>query len=175
MKKQALALLIAAAGAASAADPTPLSIKPGLWESTTVTERSGSGMPAIPPEALARMPPEQRAKIEAMAGGKPVTTTNQSCRLEKDLRPFTDSRTNQACKQTIVVSTATRQEMEMDCSNPGGATKGTVTVDAKDSEHVSGLVLMHTNFNGHQVDTKITIAAKWVSADCGNVKPASEK
>lgn len=44
---------------APAADNTPLKVKPGLWEMTSDSERSGA--PPIPPEALAKMSPEQRA------------------------------------------------------------------------------------------------------------------
>lgn len=165
MTKNVLAALILAAGVSRADDVTPLNLKPGLWETTTVQERSG--MPSIPPETLARMPPEQRARIEAMSG-KAAPTTRQSCRLEKDLKPFTDENT-QSCKQTIVTSTSTKQEVKMECDRG----TGTVTVEAKDSEHVNGLVLMHMGANGRTMDMKITITAKWISSSCGDVKPSA--
>ena len=45
MTKNVLAALILAAGVSRAASPaddvTPLNVKPGLWETTTVQERSG--------------------------------------------------------------------------------------------------------------------------------------
>lgn len=175
MMKHALTILIAAAGVVFAADPTPLNLKPGLWETTTVTERSGAGMPSIPPDALAKLPPEQRARIEAMAGGKPVTNTRQSCRTDKDLHPFTDSRANQSCKMTYLTSTPSKQEIQMDCSMGGMPATGTVTLEVKDSQHVAGQVVLHANANGRQMDTKITINAKWLGSDCGSVKPLSEK
>ena len=59
MMKKALSFVILTAGASFAADhATPLNVQPGLWETTSVTERSG--MPPIPADALAKMPPEQR-------------------------------------------------------------------------------------------------------------------
>src|ERR1035438_6147263 len=137
MTKNVLAVLILAAGVSRADDITPLNLKPGLWETTTVQERSG--MPSIPPEALARMPPEQKARIEAMTANKPAGTTTQSCRLEKELRPFT-SDSNKSCTQTIVTSTGTKQEVKMECNMNGNTGTGTATVEAKDSEHVNGLV-----------------------------------
>jgi hypothetical protein len=166
MTKNVLAVLILAAGVSRADDVTPLNLKPGLWETTTVQERSG--MPSIPPETLARMPPEQRARIEAMTSSKPAATTTQSCRVEKDLKPFTDGG-NQSCKQTIVTSTGTKQEVKMECDKG----TGTVTVEAKDSEHVNGLVTMHMGSNGRNMDMKITITAKWISSSCGDVKPSA--
>jgi hypothetical protein len=170
MTKNVLAVLILAAGASLAADITPLNLKPGLWETTTVQERSG--MPSIPPEALARMPPEQRARIEAMTANKPAATTTQSCRLDKDLRPFTND-SNKSCTQTVLTSTSTKQEVKMECNMNGNTGTGTATVEAKDSEHVNGLVTMHMGANGRTMDMKITITAKWLSSDCGDVKPGS--
>ena len=55
-----------------AADYTKPNIKPGLWE-VTVTPKMSGEMP-IPDDQLAKMTPDQRAKVEAMvkgAGSKP--------------------------------------------------------------------------------------------------------
>jgi hypothetical protein len=173
MTKNVLPLLILAAGISRAADNvTPLDLKPGLWETTSVSERSG--MPSIPADKLAAMPLEQRARIEAMTSSKPTTTTRQSCRTDKDLRPFTDDG-NKSCKQTVVTSTSTKQELKMDCDMPGNKGTGTVTIEAKDPGHVNGLVLMHVGNNGRNMDMKITITAKWISSSCGDVKPDSKQ
>ena len=55
----------------SAADKlTPLNVKEGLWEITVTHSMTGMpNMPAIPPDALAKLPPEQRARMEAMMKG----------------------------------------------------------------------------------------------------------
>jgi uncharacterized protein DUF3617 len=172
MMKNAVSIAILTASACRAADVTPLNLKAGLWETTTVSERSG--MPSMPADKLAAMPPEARARVEAMSAGKPTTTTRQSCRTDKDLRPFTDD-SNKSCKQTIVTSTGTRQEVKMECNMQGNSGTGTVTIEAKDPEHVSGLVLMHMGANGHTMDMKVTITAKWLSSSCGDVKPDTKQ
>ena len=128
-------------------------------------------MPAIPPDKLAAMPPDVQARMKAMSA--PTTSTRQSCRTDRDLRPFTDDR-NKSCKQTVVTSTSTKQEMKMECDMPNKGS-GTVTVAAKDPEHVNGLVVMHVGNNGHNMDMKITITAKWISSSCGDVKPADKE
>ena len=63
----------------------PLDMRPGLWEFST--QRSMTGMPkmpempAIPPEVLAKMPPAQRAHIEAAhEGAQRMPTANMSPR-----------------------------------------------------------------------------------------------
>ena len=173
MTRNVPAVLILAAGLSWAADNvTPLDLKAGLWETTSVSERSG--MPSLPADKLAALPPEQRARIEAMASPKPTTTTRQSCRTDHDLRPFTDDR-SQSCKQTVITSTGTKQEMRMDCDMSGNKGTGTVTIEAKDSEHVNGQVVIHMSANGRPMDMKITINAKWLSSSCGDVKPDSKQ
>ncbi len=168
MKSAFCALILAASAVRGADDVTPLNLKPGLWETTTVSERTG--MPSIPQDKLEKMPPEQRARIEAMMSNKGATTTRQSCRTDKDLRPFADG-SNASCKQTIVTSTGTKQEVKMECTNA----TGTVTIEAKDSEHVTGLVVMHMGANGRTMDSKINITAKWISSSCGDVKQVEPK
>ncbi len=52
-------------------------IKPGKWEYTTQLNMGNRSMPPIPPDKLAQMPPEMRARIEQMMHGN--TTTYSSC------------------------------------------------------------------------------------------------
>ena len=65
----------------------PFDLKLGAWEMTYTTETSG-GM--IPQAALEKMPPAQRAKLEAAmkkheaAGTR--TRTHQSCVTKEDLK-----------------------------------------------------------------------------------------
>ena len=59
-----------------AADLQALDVKTGQWETTTSGQMTG--MPAIPPEVLAKLTPEQRAKMESAMGArgaKPIVST----------------------------------------------------------------------------------------------------
>lgn len=60
----ALGFAVFAAGTAQAQD-----IKPGKWEYTARTDMGNRPMPQIPPDKLAQMPPEARAKLEQMIHG----------------------------------------------------------------------------------------------------------
>jgi hypothetical protein len=65
-----------------AADFQAMDVKTGQWE-TTMTGQI-TGMPAVPPEALAQMTPEQRAKVEAAMGGRGAKpTVSTSCRTKE--------------------------------------------------------------------------------------------
>jgi hypothetical protein len=63
----------------------------------------------------------------------------------------------------------------MECNMGGNPGSGTATVEAKDSEHVNGSVIMHMSSNGRTMDMKVTIASKWLSSSCGDVKPADKQ
>jgi hypothetical protein len=172
MIKNALSIVILTAAASRAAD-TPLNAKPGLWEVTSTSERSG--MPPIPADTLAKLPPEQRAKIEAQLKGTATTTTKQSCFTQDDVAKglgWNNPATN--CKQTIVSSTGSKQEIRWDCE---GAQKGsgTMKIEAPDSSHVNSVIDISMGANGHVMNMHITTSAKWLSNSCGDVKPDTGK
>lgn len=169
--KYILPILIFAAGVSLAADDlTPLDVKSGLWETTTITERSG--MPSIPPEQLAKMPPEARARIQGMSS--PRTDTKQSCLTKEEVSKFGLNR-DQSCKVTTVTSTGSKQEFKFDCDMSGSKSTGSMKMEAVDSSHVNGSVLINMNNNGRSMDMKVSTSAKWISSSCGDVKPASDK
>ncbi len=83
-KRSLIGLTIVLGSTLWAADFRALDVKTGQWE-TTVSGQT-SGMPAIPPEALSRLTPEQRAKVEAAMGArgaKPIVST--SCMTKEKL------------------------------------------------------------------------------------------
>jgi hypothetical protein len=44
-----------------------------------------------------------------------------------------------------------------------------------DAKHVKGTVSMKTDRGPQQMNTKMSISSKWLSSDCGNVKPKEDK
>ncbi|HTB14278.1 MAG TPA: DUF3617 domain-containing protein [Bryobacteraceae bacterium] len=175
MIKNAVSLAILSACACRAADNlTPLNAKPGLWEVTSTTERNG--MPPIPAEALAKMSPEQRARIEAQFKGTAQTTTKQSCFTQEDVAKgfgFNNS-LEKSCRQTIVGSSESKLEIKWECE---GAQKnsGSMKIEAPDSSHVNSLINITMGANGNVMNMKVTNSAKWLSNSCGDVKPDSGK
>lgn len=168
-------LVIASAGAGLAAEKIqPLDVKLGLWESTTV--RQSSGLPPIPPEVLARLTPEQRAKLEAAAKANasrgPRTETRKSCltkeKLDKALTFGQSNDTN--CKATIVTSTRTKEEVHFECAGEGMKGSGDMHIEALSSENVKGSIQMNAAGGGNAMKTSVNFTAKWLGPSCGNVK-----
>ena len=181
MRKLLPGLFLAAL--ACAADIKPLDAKPGLWESTTTTEMQGMAipaMPSIPKETLDKMPPAQRAKIEEMmkargSAGAPNTMTSKACQTKESLAQGYNMPSDKAidCKRDVITSTSTKLQMHLVCTPAGGGpTMNTdATFERLDAEHVKGNMVTKMDMQGKPVTSKITISSKWISSDCGSVKP----
>jgi len=157
----------------SAADLYALDVKTGQWE-TTVTGQT-TGMPAIPPEALAQLTPEQRAKVESAMGArgaKPLVSTH--CTTNETLKQaWNTGQITKACTTTLTTSSATKQEVHMECNQNGTKTIGTVKVEAVDSEHIRGSFQMTaaaSDSGGHAMSMNYTFTSKWLGAACTESK-----
>lgn len=150
----------------------PLNIKTGLWETTFTTAMSGR--PPIPEEVLAKMPPEQRAKIEAaMKGafsGAPKTRTSQSCvtkeQLNKDL--FSEDRKN--CTRTVLKSTGSYMEIREVCENEGVKNEITIQIEALNSENVKGTSHVTSGSGDRSMNVNMSFTSRWLGAVCTEKK-----
>ena len=153
----------------------PLDVKLGLWETTNTFQTSGMPQMNIPPDALARMTPEQRAKVEetmkGMGSGSPRTTTTKSCMTREKMNKqqmFGDDQ--KQCTRTVVSSSGTKIEVRLQCNTDGAKINGTIRVEAMNSESVKGSMQMQTTSGDHTMNMNSTFTSKWLGADCGNVK-----
>jgi hypothetical protein len=156
----------------------PPNIKTGLWEITETHTMTGMpAMPAIPPEALANMSPEQRAQVEASMkdsfGGKPKTTTRKYCvtkeKLEKDA-VFADNRNE--CTRTVMNSSSTMTEVKIHCAEKDMTSDGTFKFEALSPENVKGAVRMVMTGKGQlqPMHMDFDFTSKYLGAACGDVK-----
>ena len=161
------ALGLVAAGPA----PTPLNVKPGLWETTVRTETRGT--PSIPPEALSRMPPEARAQVEAMlrsgAAGNlvpPQEEVERNCLTAADRQPFIPV-DNAACTIRVITSTASVLQTEAQCrSEEGVESRVASRIEALSPDRVTGTNTLRTG-DGQGMTLTTRLEARWISADCG--------
>jgi len=155
-----------------AADLHALDVKTGQWETTTTGQMTG--MPAIPPEALARLTPEQRAKMESAMGArgaKPMVSTY--CLTKEKLEQAWNTGQNaKNCTTNVTSSSSSKQEVHMECNQNGAKTIGTVKVEAVDSEHIRGSFQMMTASSdaGHTMNMNYTFTSKWLGAACTESK-----
>lgn len=154
-------------------DVQPLNIKPGLWETTMTTTVSGlPPMPADMESKLAQLPPEQRAKIEAMMknryGGTPQTRTYQSCVKKEDLNKYPFADPEKKCTYTVTTSTGSKMEVSGSClpGSEGMKFDFKVQLEATDSEHVKGTGQMVITGGGHSMNASYNGSGKWIGATC---------
>jgi tetratricopeptide (TPR) repeat protein len=157
----------------------PLNIKPGLWE-ITLTVRT-SGLPPMPPEALAKSTPEERARIDAKARERaaegPRTSVKRSCLDEKELRQplMLAFGGGQGCRQTVASASRTGQEIHVDCGTGAPRGGGTVRIEARDPENAKVLSDWSATDGVRTMKMSSTAILKWLGADCESGLPAPPK
>jgi hypothetical protein len=177
-----IVVLLLAAPIALRAQSSP--VKPGLWE----TQTSSTSTMQLPPDVeakLAAMPAAQQAQMRAMmpagmgGAGTPVSTTRQVC-----ISPQTtvDSMMNRAqqspgmsCAVSNKTQTASGMSFDITCTGTTGNAKGHTDVHTTDDDNVTSTshITIAATAQGHSMNSTVdtTTTAKFVSADCGDVKP----
>ena len=177
MKKALIVFSVVLSAAAAAAQAPggiqPLHVKVGLWQST-VKSQIGGGIPPELQARLAAMPPEQRAKFEAMMqkqfGGAPQASTFKSCLTEKELNDKEPWGSGTKCTWTILTSTSTDLEAKgTNCDagkNQGMNSEFHLKLHVVDSEHVKADYDGTMTGNGHTMTVNGNYASEWVGATC---------
>jgi len=171
--KLLFALIVFSPLALWAADAiTPLNVKEGLWEVTVTHSMTGMpNMPVIPPDALAKMPPDQRARVEAMMKGGPSTDVRKECITKEKLERHSAFSVNRGdCTRTVVNSTGTKLEVKVHCEEKQTSTDGTLLLEAVSSDSVKGTMQYVTNTNSRTVNMNFTFSSKYLGPACGDVK-----
>lgn len=180
------AVLLCPLAAWAADDIEPFDAKTGLWETTSTMEMSGMpAMPAMPQlseEQLSKMPPQQRAQMEAMmksrmGAGAPRTSVTKSCVTSDSLKQAMAMGQNENCTRKVMSSSSSMQTIHMECTQGKMNMTGDLTVERVDAEHAKGAMVMKAAGGDQPVNMnmKMSFNAKWLSSDCGDVKPLGAK
>lgn len=187
MKRILFAIVLVCPLATWAQDIRPIDVKPGLWENTTVSKISGLAMPAMPqltPDQLAKMPPQARAQMEAMmkgGPGAPRTNTLKACITKEQLARPLYNNGDKACTYNLTHSSSSSQTIHVECTRGNTKTAGDLTLERVDSEHLKGNMDMKTTGDSstgggpQNMNINISFTNRWLSSDCGDVKPSGEK
>jgi hypothetical protein len=166
-----LASALSAPGFAAPAQPGA-PIKTGLWQIQTEREANGQKLPDAS-DRMKDMSPERRARFEAMlkqrgvaaggAGGTQVCYTREM--LERS--PWADQQGG--CKVSFSHRDASSWKWHATCQQFATESDGEVVFQSRESYTVK--VDSVSKMGGKVRNSRITMTAKWVSADCGAVKP----
>lgn len=153
-------------------------MRPGLWE---VQSKMG-GNPKMEEamakmqQQLASMPPEQRKKMQEMmgqsgvslnpGGGMSVKTCISKEMVERGQMPHQNKG---ECTTTVSDKSATGMRMNFVCENPPSRGEGVYTFSG-DSAYTMTMTF-HSKAKAAMEGSTMASSGKWVSADCGAVKP----
>lgn len=154
---------------------------PGLWE----MQHKVGGNPEMDKamadmqKQLAAMPPAQRKQMEAMMGqsgmsiGAGGTVTMKVCITpEMAARSELPSQTEGDCTTTITSRSGNTLKAKFACKNPPSTGEGTYTFNGDKSYAMK--MAMQTTRNGKPESMTMEGQGKWLSADCGRIKPIPE-
>jgi len=158
------------------------SMKPGLWEiNNKMGGDQGAKMAAAQEEMqkqMAAMPPEQRKQMEKMMADKGVGMAQGSgggtavriC-MSKEMAARNDPPAQQGdCKQESTQRSGNTTKFKFTCTKPPSTGEGEYTL------HNSGSYTMKlktvTQTKGRSETMTMEAQGKWISDDCGNLKPA---
>lgn len=151
--------------------------KPGLWELSTTMQSRGGEMAqqlAEMKKQLAALPPDQRKAMEQMMGMS-VTTDGQTLTMKHCITPEEAAKAlipshDEACKYTITQRSASLLKAKFVCTDEGH-TFGEGEVRSQGDSAYSGKFNVTTMVNGKPERMQMSQSGKWLSAQCGNVKP----
>src|SRR5579871_6051836 len=136
----------AVATLAHAAELTKPNIKPGLWEVTVSPKMSGEM--SIPEDQLAKLTPDQRARIEAAIKSSQKPHVYKECMTpEKIAKGFEMDRGSDeaSCKRTVVSSSTSELTLHDECNNPTRKSVTDVHFEIKGGTQMAGKVNVVVN------------------------------
>ena len=178
-------LLAVAAALLMAGGAQAQKLTPGLWENTMVLKagnaETNAGMAKLQAQ-LAQMPADKRKMMEEMmaqrgismgaangstVGGVSVRACISTAQAERGEPPEAETR---QCKRESFSRSGSTIKFKVSCSNPPSTGEGEFTMSS--DKAYSGKMTMSAQVNGQPASTEIQQTGKWLSADCGDLKPA---
>ena len=157
-----------------------IDMTPGLWEHKfTMTNPSGEMEAAMKKmqEQLANMSPEERKMMESMMSSYGIGigedgTSVKMCVTQADIDRGDLPQQDEDCQQEILEQTKHTFKIKFSCAgNPPSSGTGEITFSSPKT--YTGKSTFVTEVNGKTEQMAMTQSGKWLSTDCGSIKPVS--
>lgn len=162
-------------------------MKPGLWEINNKMGGSGdtgAKMAAAQAEMqkqMAAMPPEQRKQMEKMMAQQGVNMAPSAAGggmavrvcITKEMAARNETPTQGDCKQEQLQKSGNTTKFKFTCSKPPSSGEGEVTMNNPESYTMK--MKMTSQEKGKPEQMTMDAQGKFVSSDCGSVKPIASK
>jgi len=155
-------------------------LKPGLWEINNKMQ-SGSGQVekamADMQKQMASMPPEQRKMMQdmmakqgmSMSPGAGGGMAMKICMTKESIERNELASQQGDCKTTTSPRMGNTMKMSFVCTQPPSSGEGQVTFVSP--EAYTTKMAMKTSVQGKPETMTMDGGGKWLTADCGNIKP----
>ena len=175
-------MILASAVAALALAPvvaTAAGMSPGLWEQKVKFKSQSGDMEAQRAHMqaeIAALPPEKRQMVEQMMARKGMSldaqgTTLRTCVTKEQAERMEPLPMNkEECKQDVVSRTASSMKVKWTCGGNEPST-GEGELHFSSDKAFTGRAVVNGVREGKPDRMDVESVGKWVSADCGDVKP----
>jgi hypothetical protein len=148
-------------------------MKPGLWEITTQSDAM-QRMPKIPPEQIERMR-KMGVEVPQMQNGGIVSKVCITPEMaQRDQWPQAAQNAHD-CTTGAPQAQGNAYTADIVCKGPNIKGKGTLKASFADSTSFSSSSSFNGTAGGQPIKDHSTTSGKWLSADCGTVKPVAQK
>jgi hypothetical protein len=151
-----------------------------LWEVTHNMKGGGgdmAGSMAQMQQQMASLPPDQRKMMEEMmakqgmkmGGAGPGGMSSRQC-MTREMVERNELPSQQGdCKTTKQQRSGNTMKFAVSCTNPPSSGEGQVTFVS--SEAYTMKMSVNTQVNGKPETMNMDASGKWLSSDCGSIKP----
>lgn len=155
-------------------------MQPGLWEhGFTMKTESGQAERALSmvQQQMANLPPEQRKMVEQMMASRGVSmspkgSSIKACLSKEDAERGDLPKIDGNCQQQVVRSSSNTLKVTFTCKgNPPSSGEGEVTFQSPTA--YTGRSVVNTMVAGKPERVSMEQTGRWLSADCGSLKPMS--
>lgn len=170
----AVAVFLTSAAYADSGPKPNMDVALGLWEVTAKGDLSGA--PPIPDSVLARLTPEQQAKMQEMMAGRSQPKKYKSCmtpdKLDQGFEKDANAQAASKCTTSVATNTSTEYQAEKQCQADGGMSFAVkIHFNLAGKHQATGSVdAIITQASGKVTTMHHTIDAQWLGADCGTIK-----
>ncbi len=176
MRGARISIIVAAVVVAPVASAAPPDAEPGLWERTVT--RQIEGAPVAPAADRSKLTPEQRARVEQMMSARaataPTTSVVRYCVTPEAARQWDafarEDADDAKCERAVQEDSARSLRASLAC---GTRQKATIAFTAVDPGRVRGTITWVRQDEGGTRTTTIDVDSRWLSSDCGAVKPGA--
>ena len=175
--------VIAAALTSGALGASAQALKPGLWEINNKISTSSGEMEKSMAEAqkqLAGMPPDQRKMMESMmakqgaampmgAPGGGLGTSVKICMTQEMVERNEVAAQQGDCKHTNTPRTGNTMKFSFVCTKPPSSGEGQMTFVSPQAYTMK--MTLNNTVMGKPEAMKMDASGKFLSADCGSIKP----